>query len=104
MHLDWRTRLTNIHFWLALVPAILLLAQTVLAIFHIDWRPEELNNQLLAVINAVFGILTLLGIVNDPTSTGLHDTIEQPTDTPMGQQAQFEAQKQTMKDGDNDGQ
>lgn len=93
MRFDWRTRFTNIHFWLALVPAILLLAQTMLAIFHIDWRPDELNSQLLALINAAFGVLTLLGVVNDPTTTGLTDTVEQLADTPMGQQAQLEASK-----------
>ena len=34
----------------------------------------ELGNQLLAIINAVFAVLAILGIVQDPTTKGLTDS------------------------------
>jgi phi LC3 family holin len=31
-------------------------------------------NQLLAIVGTVFGLLTLLGVVNDPTTAGVSDS------------------------------
>jgi len=40
--------------------------------FQIDLG--DLGNKLLAVVNAVFGVLVILGVVNDPTTNGLSDS------------------------------
>ena len=34
----------------------------------------ELGDKLLAVVNALFAVLTILGIVTDPTTAGISDS------------------------------
>lgn len=73
--INWRVRLLNKNFWLAIIPAVLLLAQTVLAVFGVTLDFGEIGNKLLAVINAVFVVLAILGVVNDPTTDGVSDSL-----------------------------
>lgn len=72
--MNWIVRLKNKNFWLTLIPAVLLLIQTVSAVFGFKLDFGELGNQLVAVVNAVFAVLVILGIVNDPTTKGLRDS------------------------------
>ncbi len=74
MKINWKVRLLSIKFWLALVPAILLLAQAVAAPFGYKWDFANLGTQLTGVINAVFGVLAILGVVTDPTTAGVADS------------------------------
>ncbi len=74
MKINWTVRLKNKTFWLALVPAVLLLIQVVAAVFGIDLKLDGLGDKLLAVVNALFAVLTILGIVTDPTTAGLSDS------------------------------
>lgn len=73
--INWRVRLLNKNFWLAIIPALLLLAQTVLAVFGITFDFGDIGNKLLNVVNAVFGVLVILGVVNDPTTNGASDSL-----------------------------
>ena len=59
MKINWTVRLKNKTFWLALVPAVLLLIQVVAAVFGIDLKLDALGDKLLAVVNALFAVLTL---------------------------------------------
>lgn len=68
MNINWIVRIKNKTFWMALIPALLLLAQSVAALLGHNLDLGELGNQLLAVVEAVFGVLVILGIVNDPTT------------------------------------
>lgn len=72
--INWKVRLGNKAFWLAIIPALLVLAQSVGAVFGYTLDFGELGNKLAAVIEAVFMVLALLGIVNDPTTRGLCDS------------------------------
>lgn len=74
MNINWLVRLKNKNFWLALVPAVLLLIQVVAAVFGFTLDFGELGNQLLSVVNALFAVLALLGVVTDPTTSGLGDS------------------------------
>lgn len=74
--INWKVRLKNKAFWLSLIPAILLLIQVVAAPFGLVLDFGELGNQLLAIVNAVFAILAILGIVTDPTTAGLGDSAQ----------------------------
>lgn len=74
MDINWRIRLMNKHFWLSFVPALLLLIQTVLAPFGYQWDFMILNEQLAAIINALFAVLAILGVVTDPTTPGISDS------------------------------
>ena len=72
--INWIVRIKNKNFWLAIIPAVLLLVQTVAAVFGYSLDFGELGNQLIAVVNAVFGVLVILGVVNDPTTAGISDS------------------------------
>ena len=74
MKINWQVRLKNKVFWLALIPALLMLVQTVGNVFGITFELGELSSKLLEVIEAVFVLLTLLGIVADPTTSGVSDS------------------------------
>jgi len=74
MNINWIVRIKNKQFWLALIPMILLLIQTVAAVFNFELDFGDLDNRLLAVVNVVFALLALLGIVNDPTTDTLSDS------------------------------
>ena len=74
MSINWKVRVKNKTFWLALIPALLLLAQVVAAPFGYEWDFAGLNEQLTAIINAAFAVLAILGIVADPTTAGVKDS------------------------------
>jgi phi LC3 family holin len=83
MKINWRVRLLNPTFWIAAIPATLLLAQAILALFGVQFDIEPLNAQLLAIVDALFVLLVILGVVADPTTQGVSDsalaqTYEQP--------------------------
>lgn len=72
--INWKVRIKNKNFWLAIVPAVLLLIQVVAAVFGYTLDLGELGNKLLAVVNAVFAVLAILGVVTDPTTAGISDS------------------------------
>lgn len=72
--INWKVRLVNKNFWLSLIPAVLLLIQAVGAPLGMTLDFGELGNQLLAIVNAVFAVLAILGIVQDPTTDGMGDS------------------------------
>jgi phi LC3 family holin len=74
MNINWTVRWKNKAFWLAIIPAILLLIQAVAAVFGYTLDFTNLNAKLLAVVEAVFVVLAILGIVVDPTTKGLGDS------------------------------
>ena len=76
MNINWKVRIRNKNFWLALIPALLLLVQVVAAPFGYKWDFGVLNQQLAAIINAVFALLSILGVVNDPTTAGSSDSAQ----------------------------
>lgn len=72
--INWTVRAKNKNFWLALIPALALLAQSVMLVFGVEVDLGEAVNRLLVVVNALFVVLALIGIVNDPTTHGLGDS------------------------------
>lgn len=76
MMINWKVRLKNKAFWVAIIPAVLLLVQNVAAVFGYEANFGSLGNDLLAVVNQVFVLLAILGIINDPTTAGLSDSAQ----------------------------
>ena len=72
--INWTVRVKNKTFWLAMIPAALLLIQVVAAVFGVTLDLGALGDKLLAVVNAVFALLAILGIVTDPTTKGVGDS------------------------------
>jgi phi LC3 family holin len=74
--INWKVRIRNKAFWLAMIPAVLLLIQQIGTIFGLTLDFGELGNQLKEVVNTAFFILALLGIVTDPTTEGIEDSLQ----------------------------
>ena len=72
--INWKVRVLNKTFWLTLVPALALLLQTFLAVFNVKIELGETIDKLLVFINALFAVLMIVGIVNDPTTSGISDS------------------------------
>lgn len=81
MKINWTVRLKNKAFWIAIVPAVLLLAQQVCGLFGIQLEIAGLSDQLTAIIGTAFAILALIGVVNDPTVATLSDSKQAMTYT-----------------------
>lgn len=74
MNINWMVRIKNKNFWIAIIPAVLLLVQVVANVFGFTLDLGDLGNKLLAVVNAVFSVLVILGVVTDPTTAGIADS------------------------------
>lgn len=72
--INWTVRFKNKNFWLAVIPAVLLLIQAVAAVFGYTLDLGDIGNKLIAVVNAAFGVLVVLGVVVDPTTAGIADS------------------------------
>lgn len=72
--INWKVRVKNKLFWLALIPAVLMLVSTVANVAGITLDFTELGGKLSAVVEAVFSVLVILGIVVDPTTHGVSDS------------------------------
>ena len=74
--INWKIRMQNKTFWLALVPAFLLLIQAVAQVFNVSLDFTNRNKDLLGVVNALFTVLAIVGVVADPTTRGLSDSTQ----------------------------
>lgn len=72
--INWKVRFANEKFWLAFIPAALLVVSLILDLFGVKIDFGEIGNKLVAIVKAVFALLTIMGIVNDPTTDGLTDS------------------------------
>ena len=66
--INWRVRLRNKTFWLTLVPLIVLLTQQL----GLKWVPENWES----IFGTIMAILTVVGIINDPTTAGIKDSVQ----------------------------
>ena len=74
MNINWNVRIKNKQFWLSVIPALALVVQAVAAVFGFTLDFSTLVGKLLAVVDAVFALLVILGIVVDPTTKGVGDS------------------------------
>ena len=79
MKINWKVRIKNKNFWISVIPAILLLVQVMAALFGFTLDLGDLGNKLIAVVNAIFGVLAVLGVITDPTTAGLSDSTQAMT-------------------------
>lgn len=81
MKLNWTVRLKNKTFWMAVIPAIAVVIQAVAGVFGYTVSLDTMVGKLLAVVDAVFALLIVLGIVVDPTTYGVNDSARAMTYT-----------------------
>lgn len=79
MKLNWKVRFKNKLWVISFISQLFILAEvlligahaTGLTNFHLT---EEIKGWVFAVVNAIFGVLSTLGNVQDPTTEGLEDS------------------------------
>ena len=63
--MNWEARLRNKTFWVALTSAIVLLTPQL----GLNFFPENIGE----IMNTVLLIFTILGVIVDPTTSGISD-------------------------------
>lgn len=73
-NINWGVRFKNKYFWLTVIPAAILFIQMFAAIFgwHLDL--SQIQDRIIAAVDALFALLAIIGGVNDPTTNGLKDS------------------------------
>ncbi|MBC1631850.1 phage holin [Listeria welshimeri] len=74
MKINWRVRIKSKVFWVSIIPLVLVLVQQVLGWFGVTIPADTINREALDMINSVFLLLGVLGVVNDPTTKGVNDS------------------------------
>lgn len=74
MKINWKVRLKNKAFWVALIPALFLLVTQVCKVFGLSLDLSTLQEQVLGIVGTVFTLLALFGVVNDSTTSGASDS------------------------------
>lgn len=74
MKINWKVRIKNKSFWLSIIPAVLLLVQAVAALFGYVIDLGVIGDKLIVIVNALFVVLSIIGVVNDPTTSGISDS------------------------------
>ena len=72
--INWKVRIKNKTFWTTIIPAVALVAQAVASLLGYTLDLTTLVGKLIAIVDAVFGVLVILGIVVDPTTAGVGDS------------------------------
>ncbi|WP_040346925.1 phage holin [Neobacillus bataviensis] len=77
--INWKVRFRNKNWVIAFVSQILIVAQVVLSCLHslglVDFQiTDAIQNSILTFVNAVFVLMSMLGIVQDPTTKGYGDS------------------------------
>ncbi len=72
MKINWKVRLQHKQFWVSLIALLLVLANQIAGIFNVDITIY--NSQITSISETVLSILGLLGIIIDPTTSGVSDS------------------------------
>lgn len=71
MNINWKSRLSNKTFYVSIIGAVILLSQQL----GFD-ATTIIPKNYVDIINTIFLILTILGIVIDPSTEGINDKTE----------------------------
>lgn len=83
MKINWTVRIKNKVFWIAFIPALLMLIKSIANVFGYSIDFMDIESNLLDVIESVFLVLGVMGVVSDPTTAGIGDSEQALTyDTP----------------------
>ena len=72
--INWKVRFKNKRFVIAFIAGLLLLVKQVSVLFGYNLNTELFSTNINNIVDAVFLLLGLLGIVNDPTTQGFSDS------------------------------
>lgn len=72
MKINWKVRMKHKQFWVSLIALLIALSNQIASLFSYDITLY--NEQITGISETVLMILGLMGIVVDPTTTGLSDS------------------------------
>lgn len=72
MKINWKVRIKNPVFWATLIPAIIALIYSVFSLLEIV--PSISEDTLINAVAAIISGLTALGVLVDPTTSGIGDS------------------------------
>lgn len=72
--INWKVRLRSKEFWVGVVGALGTAAMAICGALGVTFDAAPWVSALTSVITGVFGVLALVGVVNDPTVEGLGDS------------------------------
>ena len=72
--INWKVRIKNKNFWITIIPAVILLIQAIATLFGFQIDLSDVGGKLIAIVDAAFVVLSILGIVTDPTTKGISDS------------------------------
>lgn len=74
MKINWTVRIKNKTFWATTIPVVVLLVRQVAAMLGFEIDLSVIGDQLVGIVETLFILLALLGIVTDPTTPGVSDS------------------------------
>lgn len=74
MKINWKVRMKNKVFWIAFIPAALILIKSVANLFGFTIDLSNVEGNLIEIVEAVFVLLAVIGVVADPTTSGVGDS------------------------------
>lgn len=74
MKINLKVRIKNKLFWIAFIPAMLVLIKSVANLFGFTIDFSNIENNLIEVVESVFLVLGVVGIIVDPTTSGIGDS------------------------------
>lgn len=77
MKINWKVRLKNKQFLVAIFSSLLLAVQAIANLFGYSIS-DSLGEQLTYTFNTILTVLVVAGIVVDPTTSGLSDNDKEP--------------------------
>ena len=72
MKINWKVRIQHKQFWVSLIALLIVLANQIAGIFNVDITVY--NGQVTSISETILSILALLGIIIDPTTSGVSDS------------------------------
>ena len=72
--INFKVRAKNKTFWVTFIPTVILLIQVILAVFGVSIDLSAFGDRLIDVVNVLFSLLAILGVVTDPTTPGVSDS------------------------------
>lgn len=73
--INWKIRFGSLKFWTFLIPAIALLIEKIFGLAGMVLELDPYVEQIVDIVETIFIILAGVGIVVDPTTDGIGDSL-----------------------------
>lgn len=77
--INWKVRINNKAFWALFIPALAVFITAVANLFGFTINLDPIVEKLLYVVETMFALLGVVGVVNDPTTAGIKDSARAKT-------------------------